>query len=114
MFKKSTKSQKVAKKSMPSPSEQQASSQQKIIIPFRRGRQEHSLDLVNLNQKYDQLRRKREELIRLLKGNYRLARVRSEVDAYFEEEDKLLHQLNSVEAKHGGTGCSEVTEKCID
>ena len=81
MFKKSTKSQKVAKKWMPSSSEQQASSQQKIIIPFRRGRQEHSLDLVNLNQKYDQLRRKREELIRLLKGNYRLARARSEVDA---------------------------------
>ena len=114
MFKKSTKSQKVAKKWMPSSSEQQAFSQQKIIIPFRRGRQEHSLDLVNLNQKYDQLRRKREELIRLLKGNYRLARVRSEVDAYFEEEDKLLNQLSKVESKHGGTGCSEVTEKCID
>ena len=49
-----------------------------------------------------------------MKGNYRLARARSEVDAYFEEEDKLLNQLSKVEAKHGGTGCSEVTEKCID
>ena len=114
MFKKSTKSQKVAKKSIPSSSEQQASFQQKIIIPFRRCRQEHSLDLVNLNQKYDQLRRKREELIQLLKGIYRLAGARSEVDAYFEKEDKLLNQLSKVEAKHGGTGCSEVTEKCID
>ena len=72
------------------------------------------MDLVNLNQKYDQPRRKREELIRLLKGNYRLARARSEVDAYFEEEDKLLNQLSKVEDKHGGSGCSEVTEKCID
>ena len=101
---------------MPSLSKKPVSTTQNFPITFSSGRKvsEQPSDMVKLNKKYDQLRRKREELIRMLKGDHRASRVRSGLDAYFEEEDQLLNLFDKAEDNYGGSGCSEVTEKCID
>ena len=100
---------------MPSVSKQQLSSKQDFINPFYFDRQvsEQSFDMMSLIQKYDLLRRKREALIKLMKRNYSLTRLRSEMDEYFVEEDPLLILIGKVEARYERTGCSEVTEKSI-
>ena len=70
--------------------------------------------MVKLNQKYDQLRRKREELIRLITEDYCISQVNSGLDAHFGEEDELLNLFDRAEAKYSGSDGSEVTERCID
>ena len=60
------------------------------------GCDEFSKTLVNLNQKYLNLRRQREELYRLLGGTYRVARVRVEMDKYFVQHDEYLRGLNEL------------------
>ena len=54
---------------------------------------------VNLNQKYLNLRRQREELYRLLRGAFRLVRVRVEMDKYFIQHDEYLRCLNELNGK---------------
>ena len=53
-------------------------------------------DLIDLNQKYLNLRRQREELYRLLRGAFRLVRVRVEMDKYFVQHDEYLRGLNEL------------------
>ena len=60
------------------------------------GCDEFSKTEVNLNQKYLDLRRQREELYRLLGGTYRVARVRVEMDKYFVQHDEYLRGLNEL------------------
>ena len=56
-------------------------------------------DLIDLNQKYLNLRRQREELYRLLRGAFRLVRVRVEMDKYFIQHDEYLRCLNELNGK---------------
>ena len=56
-------------------------------------------DLIDLNQKYLNLRRQREELYRLLRGAFRLVRVRVEIDKYFIQHDEYLRCLNELNGK---------------
>ena len=60
------------------------------------GCDEFSKTEVNLNQKYLDLRRRREELYLLLGGTYRVARVRVEMDKYFVQHDEYLRGLNEL------------------
>ena len=62
-------------------------------------------DLIDLNQKYLNLRRQREELYRLLRGAFRLVRVRVEMDKYFIQHDaylRCLNELNGIANQRGG------------
>ena len=43
-------------------------------------------EILLIHWTYEQLRTKREDVIRLLKGNYRIARVKTELDHYLAEE----------------------------
>ena len=56
-------------------------------------------ETLQIHWTYEQLRKKREEVIRLLKGNYRIARVKTELDHYLAEESKLCRRLEQFENK---------------
>ena len=104
MFKKSKHTQRLTQKSMLSLSQKPLSFTQSFPIPFSSARKisEQSSNMVKLIKKYDQLRRKRRKLIRLLKRDYSFSRVRSGLDAYFKEEHQLLKIFDGAEAKYGG------------
>ena len=75
---------------------------------------DQSSKMVKLNQKYDQLRRKRENLIRLLKANYRLTRLRTDIDDFFAEEDLFINLFDKAEAEYGEIGCTKATKKRVN
>ena len=52
---------------------------------------------VKFNQEYSKLRNRREDVFRLLKGNYRLPRFQQEVNNYFIEGEGLQKLLDKVE-----------------
>ena len=90
MFKKSTNSSKKATIA-PSGSEKCSSQANEEIILQRF---ERAQDLLKIDKEYQALRSKREELLRLLNGNYRIARIQSDLDRYFEDDEILNYMLS--------------------
>ena len=75
-------------------------------------------EILQIHWTYKKLRTKREDLIRLLKGNYRIARVKTELDHYLAEESDLCRRLEQFENKidRGVLAKAALTnvEKCND
>ena len=94
MFKKSTNSSKKATIA-PSGSEKCSSRANEEIMLQRF---ERAQDLLKIDTKYQALRGKREELLRLLNGNYRIARIQSDLNRYFED-DEILNDMLSLFVK---------------
>ena len=62
------------------------------------------------NQEYSKLQTKRDYILRLFKGNYRLLCIRQEVDDYFAEDEKLQKVLDEVDERFSRTTFSIISK----
>ena len=69
---------------------------------------------VKVNQVNSNLRNRREDVFRLLKGNYRLTLIRQEVNKYFTKEEELPNLLNKVDKRFKETEFSNDVNRRMD